>query len=391
MGQEKIETTWELVFILNNLTFSRNWENDYLAIIGPKDERYSSIKEQSPTTKKLLSNFVNQRKQSFSPPILIRKSNYPRPPKEPDSILAFRNILAISSIVKGWGISSTGCNALYSDYFDLYPLVPGKQGTIHTISSAMHDFDMGSRPFLGQNSPHLPIDLSDVWTHTDELLLESLHEIWKGIFIGTTQETWTDTALFRSLQMAYRAFQCPVRPIGSIYDYGTHLVLFASACEILCHPEKGDVGPKEVLELLHQYPFCEKRLRHKRYKFKRETKAGKIVTETMTLAQKLYSQIYDLRNDFIHGNKVTDSSLRASTNKKRKPLTWAMPIIYRTLLYAFLKKNYQPASLTFDDIKAGNTLRDYITDPTNNPAFARKFYNHTINRCYEEALLQYAP
>ncbi|MEW6066789.1 MAG: hypothetical protein AB1610_00615 [Nitrospirota bacterium] len=139
--------------------------------------------------------------------------------------------------------------------------------------------------------------------------------------------------MFRSLEMAYQASTMPFKNHSTIYDVGSSVSLWVSAFEILSHPQKGKASLSSVLKLLGGYDWNDKILKRKTYIVKYGGKSYKV-----SLAEKLYKELYDTRNDFLHGNPVTDKRLYPFKNKNLPLLIRFAPILYKIALLYFLDK-----------------------------------------------------
>lgn len=58
------------------------------------------------------------------------------------------------------------------------------------------------------------------------------------------------------------------------------------------------------------------------------------------IAGKLYKEIYDTRNAFYHGNRVSNEDLFPFKNKDLPPLPHLAPVLFTFGLMLFLDKNF---------------------------------------------------
>jgi hypothetical protein len=56
----------------------------------------------------------------------------------------------------------------------------------------------------------------------------------------------------------------------------------------------------------------------------------------VTFVGKLYKELYDARNDFLHGNPVKVSRLFPFNDRRRPLLNLVAPLIYKVLLMCYL-------------------------------------------------------
>jgi len=109
------------------------------------------------------------------------------------------------------------------------------------------------KKFLGQSSPGIAKAHSKNDFY-DKNLFDALLEKWCEYFIKKKQRDWSLIALFRSLEMAYRASAMPFGNQGSLHDYGANISLWVSAFEILVHPKSSWVPPPTPPDIRVAYP-----------------------------------------------------------------------------------------------------------------------------------------
>jgi hypothetical protein len=131
--------------------------------------------------------------------------------------------------------------------------------------------------------------------------------------------------------MANAALAMPAARAPLIFDYGRQCALWVSAFEILAHhfAGRGRADFSAVRDLLEARSLLSRSIRPRRYRITYRSKA-----ENVALPTKLYMLLYKTRNDFLHGNAVTRSSLL---------LPWSgrfvgefAPVLYRCALRNFL-------------------------------------------------------
>ena len=155
--------------------------------------------------------------------------------------------------------------------------------------------------------------------------------------------------LFSDLEMAYQATTMPFKNHSTIYDFGSSACLWVSAFEVLSHPKTGKADLNTVLDLLGKYQWNDKKVKRKSYKVKYRGRELSV-----NIVQKLYKELYDTRNDFLHGNPVKPSRLYPFKNRKVPPITRFAPLIYKVGLLALLG-NFKPKS------KNDNWQKEYIS------------------------------
>jgi hypothetical protein len=127
-----------------------------------------------------------------------------------------------------------------------------------------------------------------------------------------------------------------------LYDIGRIIGLWGSAFEILSHPGEGHaVGYQEVYEMLEETDWILPRLSEAVYK----PLGYKVMRprRQRILAVWLYGELCRLRNDFLHGNPISETRLIVTPAKR--PLHFIAPLLYRMALSAFLKLRPKPTGL----------------------------------------------
>lgn len=325
---------WDIVFILPNLTLNEPIEHESVSLVPHNNPRIKKYSKEFPLAKHLIRKFSDQFKRKQNVSIIIVKRDAPQTVNT-EAIVGFRNAIAITFIIKGYEHSLKhpfNAYPLFSDYFDFYPITLSVDGNAFiTRTPAVLAYD-DSLKFNGQTAPslsgfHIPTSISK------EEMFSAILKAWNRRYVAGKTSEWSTRVLFRSFEMAYQAAAMPFRNNSTIYDYGSSISLWVSAFEILTHPRKGYAGLKTVLHLLRQYEWSDKKIRQKRYQIKYQRKK-----EQVTLVEKLYFQIYQARNDFLHGNPVKLKNLYPFQNDQRKPLTAFAPLIYKVALYSFLNQ-----------------------------------------------------
>lgn len=339
---------WNIIFALPNLNIKEAIDNNYIAIVPHDDSRIVEIKAQSIYARALADNFEDQFGRKRYPSFLIVKDTAPLKISNNDSIVGFRNIVAIATIIKAHEFFLTKkfhSYPFYSDYFDFYPITISKNNNgFITQSPSILGFDDEFSNFLGHVSPGLAgssyssVDIADN-------LLNQLKVVWYKCYLRKSTPDWSLRALFRSLEMAYNASAMPFKNRATIYDYGASASLWVSAFEILSHPKNKNANLLTVINSLGNYDWYNKDLGRRSYAI---VYGGK--KRQVNLSQKLYKELHDARNSFLHGNPVNLGRLKPFGNKKAQPLTKFAPLLYKVLLMQFLTK-YKDRRLRFDKLK----------------------------------------
>jgi len=327
---------WSVFFVLPNITMRQPVGNEHVSIVPNSDSRVEESISTNPFAKALVKNFEDQFGRKIYPAALIVNDDAPDYLRNIDALTGFRNALAISTIIKGHEHSLTSsfvAYPLYSDFFDFYPLTASRDndGFIKRTPSVL-GFDDEHDEFRGQISPALgaPRDLSD---RAEDKVFKLLHNAWRRRFLRQKHDEWSTRTLFRSLEMAYQASSMPFKNHSTIYDYGSSASLWVSALEILSHRRTRNADLLSVLSLLGDYVWIDKSVGRQIYKVTYGKKDHKV-----NLVQKLYKELYDTRNDFLHGNPVKRNRLYPFKNTKVQPITRFAPLVYKVALLAYLRQ-----------------------------------------------------
>jgi len=332
---------WIFIAAFHNLRINRQIETKYALIASYDSKIVQDICEESPDEfSNFIGNFKNQFGKKIYPSVFfLREDVVPNH----DTIISFRNALALSSITESWEAHLKNSEQgqfypyRYSNYFDFYPYSLSKdyKNLIAHTPSVWSIQDPSS--FEGQSSPEIaqrPIFDNKFY---DEYLFKEIVRRWEKYFIDKKSKNWADRVLFRSLEMAYRASVLPFGNQGTIHDYGANIALWVSAFEIMIHPKTSNVNIEKVIAFLGKIKYLTHKLNHRRYKITINKKPKKV-----TMIQKTYFEIYQTRNLFLHGNPVTMNDLFPNRDIKLEVFTASIPVIYKFALYQHLNLLNEP-------------------------------------------------
>jgi len=332
---------WTILFALPNLNLKEPVGNYHISIVPHSDPRIKEFTSDSELAEIFVNNFEDQYRKKCLPSFLIK--NEDSLPIGNYGIVCYRNALALSTIIKGYEhyfAHPHRAYPIYSDNFDFYPLTisSDQRSLIAKIPDGLQisfgfletspSFFAG---FRGQRSPGLSTEGEPYRISND--LFNLLQKVWEMAFVKAEKPNdWPTLALFRSLEMAYRATAMPMKNLETDSDYGTSASLWVSAFEILAHPRTDKVGLKQVLERLGEYPWKVSRSMPKRYQLKsRNGPKGNI-------SQKLYCEIYDTRNDFLHGNPISSARLHPFKDTSVPTIIRFAPLLYKLALLVHLER-----------------------------------------------------
>jgi len=336
---------WTIAFVLPNLTLKKSLDEDCVSIAPRSDSRVQECVERNDAARHLLDGFTDQfgTKRSVSA-MIYRRGVIPQAKLLP-ALISFRNLFALSCIINGWQCFIGNLNVfwtLFSDYFDCYPWAPGASGEDLVQLGPGQESVRKVSGFRGQTSP----DLSQILIEAspDNVILEPLRAVWRRRFTGTTDYGRRTTALFRSLAVAYQAAALPIKNSSWLFDYGTNVALWISAFEILVHPMQNRASLPDVLNFLRKATWIKPELRHRRFKIMYRNRS-----ERVNFVKALYWQLYNARNDFLHGNRVNARDLFVNRNPNLIDLTKVAPVLYGIALRCFFG--------TYQKRRKGNVIK----------------------------------
>jgi hypothetical protein len=324
---EENRLSWLPMVVLPNIHIQCRVEANSIAIVGQQDARVKDLRKDDPAFDTYLERFTDAFGVKHRPSVVILQPEAAASYRMGRAISSFRDLLAMSVIpykraqvlkAQHYG---TGINPLFSDAFDFYPWMVDRNREYLVLSTpaltALNDVDK----FSGQLSPGISASVLD---ETDEPLLECLIKRWEQRYANDAP-SWSDTALFRSLNMANQAARTPFATAGTFYDQGRLVALWVSAFEILAHPG----GDKEVgLSQVHAVLAG----RHS------SAKRNPLERSDRKLRQSIYEKLYRARNDYLHGNPVTDNRLMLPGGQW--DLTQYAAPLYRLMLTEFLELHH---------------------------------------------------
>jgi hypothetical protein len=321
--------SWKPIFVLPNVDLIDAIECEIAAVVPATDQRVISLKTAHPKLKEFMGRFSDNFGGKFEPSLLLLREDAPEGFRDIEVLVSLRDLISISVVAYNRALRLLrrgGGQVLFGEAFAIYPwMVDNRYESLVTITHAMmavHDVSK----FGGQSSPDIfRSQLSEL--DLDRPLLAALMARWLSRY-ETPNPKSTDTALFRSLNMAYHASLLPAAIEATFYDVGRLIALWISAFEILGHPGgRRDVTLDGMFALLERTPWKLPKMISPDH----ETGSQKI---KRPLASWLYHSLHQARNDFLHGNPVDRKRLLVAASE-RGLHEYAAPL-YRLALTAFL-------------------------------------------------------
>jgi hypothetical protein len=323
---------WTPVWALPNVTLDDPIETSCAVFVSCRDERLLSLCRRHPALETFRRAFRDEFEKHICPTILMLREEVPASVKTATALAGFRDAICVSAVVRGRTLTLTfkrPQGITHSEAFDFYPwsLSSPMDGRIIAWTPALRGLHV-----IDELRPRTTAALGErslSFRQIDQPLLQALLARWERHF-AEGNEIVGDRRLFRALDMARAASRIPGGVEASEHDAGRSIALWVSAFEILAHD--GRSGPKQVLSLLDRVQWLRKELKARDREVVLDRK--KKTTIPSNLAGVIYKSLYDVRNDFIHGNPVTPATLRVG--KSPHSIHWFAASLFRLALTAFL-------------------------------------------------------
>lgn len=330
---------WQLFSVLPNINLQCTLEAQQCAITPPNDARVAALREAHPNFAAFLDRFRTAHGTVVSPAVMLLDSDAPDSRRNNEAMVALRNCLSVSTLLRASALELLypgHHRILFSDTFEFYPWTLDidfdHMMSITPAIWAIHQVNtFTGQPLAG--APVQQLQAADV----DRPLFEQLAAHWNYGF-GRRRMPAFDRVLFRSLNMANAALAMPAVRGATIFDYGRHCALWISAFEILAHYDSGRnrADLPAVLDLLEKKPHWFRQLNARRF-----TVRHRGSTRRTGLAGKLYAQLYQVRNHFLHGNPVDNRTLLLKESGRF--IGHFAPLLYRCALRNYLDLRHVPA------------------------------------------------
>jgi hypothetical protein len=319
--------TWIPMFALPNIDVEEPIERPGIAIVSMRDERLKTLSEKHRRFAMYTRCFTTEFGTAVSPSVLIRESSSPERYRTVEALAGFRDAFAMSVIPHSWAHTlrfETTLGIRYANWFSFYPwMVDAKYEGIIMQSMAQLAYDE-VKALRGQTTAGFSYQRLAARV-IDKPLLKALLDRWEARFVTETPKR-ENIALFRSLNMALSASMLPGNVEATIYDIGKTVAFWVSAFEILAHPRSSNGGFKQVYELLERVTWNLSECKEPIY----EPYGSKAGQPKRTLPIWLYGELNRARNDFLHGNTITDSRLIVEPGKRALHL-YAAPLFRMAL------------------------------------------------------------
>ncbi|MCL4765394.1 MAG: hypothetical protein KJZ80_04085 [Hyphomicrobiaceae bacterium] len=246
--------SWTCIAVLPNIGLENPIGGGRIAIASTQDRRVDAAIVQQPVLRDFLSRFYDTHNNPIAPSVILWDSSIEPEFPRFDAMCSFRDAVATSHVLIARARAIGGSFPPSTQWMDSFSIFPWMLTRDHEhivcrtpAVRGMHDI----KSFRGQSSPEL-VHRSLYSSDLDRPLFVALRQKWCDVYIDGS-DTHSDVALFRSLNMAFRAGTIPAGADATDYDYGRSIALWVSAFEILAHPGGGGKA-----DLLKVYDLLEK-------------------------------------------------------------------------------------------------------------------------------------
>lgn len=330
------KVSWHLLAVMPNLELQSGFELDGLALVPSSDPRLTQIRRENNAARTLLDAVSDTGGRKVRCAAAIGTSLSGESVRSWDAIVDARNCLALAMALNGWQLSIGQPNNFlvrYTDYFDFFPRWPNRTGDMLLYSGpGLGLATTVERKLVAQGHPYiLPAGGIMSRPQPDESLLARLAAVWRRVHVTPTSRRY-DRRLLRSLSLAYEAARVPQAMENPLYDHGKHCSFWVSAFESLAHPGSGDANLKTVLDLIGRRPLGDRRVATRR-----QTRLGRRKQYwALSLPQRLYVRLYNARNRFLHGDRLSIRTFIPHGLAEGVRLLDVAPLLYVAALDAIL-------------------------------------------------------
>ena len=305
---------WQPVAILPNFELEGQPAIDVppAAFASVEDPRVQEINAGAPKHRALLARFQDPFGNKRRPTILLLSPKAPASFGTIESLASIRNVLSVSVIPLARSRYRRGQYIgpfPYSDVFEFYPwAVNGELDGLYMVTPGTLAMDgaEGLDKLKGQTAPEIVSRCAVGKSDLDTPMFEALTAHWKNVCRSRRKRALANDKVLRSLNMAYHASKLPALQDAGIFDHGRLVALWVSAFEILAHPGTGNVNRRSVYDLLDRAEWRNKE--NRRCQFLLRGEKGRRSGRRRTRPCRVYERLYDMRNDFLHGNPVNGMS-----------------------------------------------------------------------------------
>jgi len=324
---------WYPLVVIPGIRLSSPVETKNVQVLDSASPLAETLRVRHKNFDQFLLRFSGQFGEPISPAIVFVRQGAKTKFRQAHMTASLLHILAMSTIPfarANFRLARFAIGPIFSDSFHGYPWMIDLQSGL--FSAQVPDFCAihNVKKFYGQSNPS--VARTEVGNGQFDLRLRNiLFYLWQK-YSGIQSRNWFATRVFRSLSFADIALSAPGGREVTLLDYGRSLCMWVSAFETLVHKGTNEKsGFRQVMEMLKACPMGEPMREPRYYK----NFAKKQISDNVTFVQSLYSRIYSLRNDFLHGNPMPFDKRLGGTSILQ--LCDAAPTMYRFALLHVLK------------------------------------------------------
>lgn len=321
-------TDWIPMFAMPNITMMESIESDSVVLTSISDHRVQAVAEEYPSFATYYRSFKDEFGKAVAPAFIICHKDTPPKYRTAEALASFRDLISISIIPINWARAiryKRQFGIFFADSFSVYPWMLDRNYELLITSTVAQLGTHDVNRLHGQSKPGLPIFSIDR-ASIDTPLLQALLTRWHQCYSSANPRS-DDIALFRSLNMANAAALMPGGIDLTYYDVGRSLSLWVSALEILV--PAAERSYQNIYDLLKRADWQEQEA-----KTALQAYDGRTRRSDQPYYCWLYGEIYHARNDFLHGNPITNE--RLILKESGRNLHDYPALLYRMALSAYL-------------------------------------------------------
>jgi hypothetical protein len=324
---------WDLLLLLPNLAVPDQtpFDGAVIQICSSTAPPVRALKETpaNATNLRLLRRFRTSRGQAYEPACLVIRADAMTP--DADAIRDFRNACAICAVSSGRCSALLGHGqwvAYYSDFFTFSHHLADRSGSVGTLAGISRGADDEVESILGTSAAMIgrPDNFS---VSVDKPLFGYLLRAWRRKHLSKTA-TRPIRQAFRALEIAIHASSFPSDGFTTMNDRGTRIGLWVSAFEVLFHPGT-KVDKRVVQQRLAAAPWITRLMQTTRHEIVHRGQSY-----PATLPERIYDVMYQARNDFMHGNRIRQSSIFWRYGNRSASLEFVAAALFGAALRAAL-------------------------------------------------------
>lgn len=303
-----------------------------------------------------------------------------------------RDVVALCHITRGTARNchlGQAATVYHSDYFEALPIRFREDGVL-IQRPGLHGYHAGYEN-LAPTLPAYLLTPRDTAFQLDKRLLEACGKAVR-LFLQKRHRREL-RQLFRAIAITMHASRILPETETTYHDLGPRIISWVSAFETLVHSGQEQVRFRDVIQFMKRIRWRDERiergggrrreisLNHDCYTVK--NKLGQTVGRE-TAACRYYRRLYNLRNDFAHGNVIRPREVEARPNAMRGPrIDEIAPLLFRGCILerlreiGILERTPQTGALTLAQFQA--SLGESLNASSFDGAFAKVLFGRDKN------------